>query len=161
MSLTRFGVSIDSSLLKKFDRKIKEKGYTNRSEAFRDMIRDSFIQEKIESGSASMVGTVTLIFSHHEMVGGQLQGDSSFISKQADQRFRQRSFREISCPGDVQIEARSIFEQHHGVRRVVDITDAVIARWTGPHRLENVVFHAAAEFIADFPQHLFDSGKLE
>ena len=67
MSLTRFGVSIDSSLLKKFDRKIKEKGYTNRSEAFRDMVRDSFIQEKIESGSALMVGTVTLIFSHHEM----------------------------------------------------------------------------------------------
>ncbi|GAG86428.1 unnamed protein product [marine sediment metagenome] len=37
--ITRFGVSIDHNLLKKFDRSIHKKGYKNRSEALRDLIR--------------------------------------------------------------------------------------------------------------------------
>ncbi len=36
--LVRFGVSMDSKLLKQFDKYIKEKGYMNRSEAIRDLI---------------------------------------------------------------------------------------------------------------------------
>ena len=67
MPLSRFGVSIDASLLKKFDKKIKEKGYTNRSEAFRDMIRESFVEESIANGSTPMVGTVTIVYNHHEL----------------------------------------------------------------------------------------------
>ena len=67
MPLSRFGVSIDSSLLAKFDKKIKEKGYTNRSEAFRDMIRESFVEESIANGTTHMVGTLTIIYNHHEL----------------------------------------------------------------------------------------------
>ena len=46
--ITRFGVSIKPDLLKAFDRGIKKKGYTNRSEAIRDIIRKNLIQERIE-----------------------------------------------------------------------------------------------------------------
>jgi CopG family nickel-responsive transcriptional regulator len=67
MGLKRFGVSIDSNLLKKFDKQIKQKGYSNRSEAFRDMIRESFLQEDIKKGKGEMVGSVTIIYNHHEM----------------------------------------------------------------------------------------------
>ena len=41
--LTRFGVSLESSLLEKFDRLNEEKGYKNRSEAIRDLIREKFV----------------------------------------------------------------------------------------------------------------------
>ena len=37
--LSRIGVAIDSELLDKFDQLISKRGYTNRSEAFRDLIR--------------------------------------------------------------------------------------------------------------------------
>ncbi|MCK4423771.1 MAG: ribbon-helix-helix protein, CopG family, partial [Candidatus Omnitrophica bacterium] len=37
--LTRFGVSLEKDLLDKFDKLIKQKNYTNRSEAIRDLIR--------------------------------------------------------------------------------------------------------------------------
>ncbi len=67
MGLTRFGVSVDSALLKKFDKRIQEKGYSNRSEAFRDLIRQSFVEDEIEKGSGEMVGTVTIVYNHHEM----------------------------------------------------------------------------------------------
>jgi CopG family nickel-responsive transcriptional regulator len=37
--LSRIGVAIDSDLLARFDRFIARQGYTNRSEAFRDLVR--------------------------------------------------------------------------------------------------------------------------
>ena len=63
--LARIGVAIDSLLLRKFDRLIEERGYTNRSEAFRDLIRDNLIQKSWESPDADVVGTVTLVYDHH------------------------------------------------------------------------------------------------
>jgi CopG family transcriptional regulator, nickel-responsive regulator len=61
----RFGISIDSKLLDNFDRLIEHKGYLNRSEALRDLIRASLIEVKWEEGEEEMVGTVTLVYNHH------------------------------------------------------------------------------------------------
>ncbi|HHT9133139.1 MAG TPA: nickel-responsive transcriptional regulator NikR, partial [Candidatus Tripitaka californicus] len=63
--LTRFGVSLSSKLLKDFDGLIARKGYTNRSEALRDLIRDSLVQAEWEAGDKETVGTVTLVYNHH------------------------------------------------------------------------------------------------
>lgn len=64
-SLSRVGVSIDSELLNKFDSYIAGRGYENRSEAFRDLIRDRLVESAVISPSALVVGTVTLIYDHH------------------------------------------------------------------------------------------------
>jgi len=63
--LSRIGVAIDSDLLRKFDRLIAERGYTNRSEAFRDLIRDELVQKNWSSPDSHVVGTVTLVYDHH------------------------------------------------------------------------------------------------
>src|SRR5262249_55603854 len=63
--LSRIGVAIDSDLLQKFDDLIEGRGYTNRSEAFRDLIRDAMIEHKAERGDSVVVGTVTLVYDHH------------------------------------------------------------------------------------------------
>ncbi len=63
--LSRIGVAIDSELLEKFDALIQKKGYTNRSEAFRDLIRDDLVREETASPDADVVGTITLIYDHH------------------------------------------------------------------------------------------------
>lgn len=63
--LSRIGVAIDTELLEKFDALIAQRGYTNRSEAFRDLIRDDLVQKHWESPEASVVGTVTLVYDHH------------------------------------------------------------------------------------------------
>lgn len=65
MSLSRIGVSIDSDLLERFDGYIGAKGYENRSEAFRDLIRDRLVGSAVIAPSALVVGTVTLIYDHH------------------------------------------------------------------------------------------------
>jgi CopG family nickel-responsive transcriptional regulator len=63
--LSRIGVAIDSELLDKFDRLIEQRGYTNRSEAFRDLIRDELVQKAWEGPENNVVGTVTLVYDHH------------------------------------------------------------------------------------------------
>jgi CopG family nickel-responsive transcriptional regulator len=62
--ITRFGVSLDGRLLAKFDRLIGRKGYRNRSEAIRDLIRDSLVREQWELGDTEAVGTLTLVYDH-------------------------------------------------------------------------------------------------
>jgi len=62
--VTRFGVSLDQTLLGQFDRVIARKGYTNRSEAIRDLIRESRVREQWELGSDEVVGTLTLVYNH-------------------------------------------------------------------------------------------------
>ncbi|MGD0913872.1 MAG: nickel-responsive transcriptional regulator NikR [Terracidiphilus sp.] len=63
--LSRIGIALDSDLLKRFDRSIQKRGYTNRSEAFRDLIRDRLVNERTAAPDATVVGTVTLIYDHH------------------------------------------------------------------------------------------------
>ena len=64
-SITRFGVSIESQLIKKFDALIARKGYATRSEAIRDMIRDTLVEREWESGEHETVGTITVVYNHH------------------------------------------------------------------------------------------------
>jgi len=64
-NLVRFGVSIDEKLLDRFDRHILEKGYVNRSEAIRDLIRDALVIDQIQDSEANSFGTLTIIYNHH------------------------------------------------------------------------------------------------
>lgn len=64
-NVVRFGVSIEERLLERFDALIAEKAYVNRSEALRDLIRASLVEEQWEKDEGEVVGTVTLVYDHH------------------------------------------------------------------------------------------------
>lgn len=65
--LVRFGVSMDRPLLEHLDRLVAEKGYPNRSEAIRDLVRASLVQEEWQRADPSqeVAGAVTLVYDHH------------------------------------------------------------------------------------------------
>ena len=63
--LFRFGISLPKDLLDKFDKLIKAKNYSNRSEAFRDLIRQELVKEEWKAGT-EVVGAVTLVYDHHK-----------------------------------------------------------------------------------------------
>jgi len=65
-NITRFGVSIEPELLDKFDKMIKKKGYVNRSEAIRDIIRAHLVIEHVKNPSAEVISTLTIIYDHHQ-----------------------------------------------------------------------------------------------
>ncbi len=64
--LSRIGIAIDSDLLERFDASIGEQGYTNRSEAFRDLVRDRLIRQRTQVPGQDVVGTLTLVYDHHQ-----------------------------------------------------------------------------------------------
>jgi CopG family nickel-responsive transcriptional regulator len=63
--LARFGISIEQPLLDRFDDLIARKGYVNRSEAIRDLIRNALVEDAWQQGDGPTVGTVTLVYDHH------------------------------------------------------------------------------------------------
>ena len=63
--LRRFSVSLEEELLEQFDSYIRERGYVNRSEAVRDLIRKEVISEEWEQ-DGDVAGVVTLVYNHHQ-----------------------------------------------------------------------------------------------
>lgn len=63
--VVRFGVSMEEELAKKFDNLLSKKGYSNRSEAIRDLIRNSLVDEEWEEGK-EIAGAILFVYNHHK-----------------------------------------------------------------------------------------------
>lgn len=63
--ITRFGVSMDAELLADFDELIRQRGYANRSEALRDLVREQLVQREWEE-DVEVVGVIVLLYDHHQ-----------------------------------------------------------------------------------------------
>lgn len=70
--LVRFGISMNAQLLAQFDQAIARRGYNNRSEAIRDLIRAYLVEEQWKDLDAEVAGTVTLVYDHHSAVSQAL-----------------------------------------------------------------------------------------
>ncbi len=62
----RFTVSLPPALMRQLDAMTAEKGYTNRSLAIADMIRDQIVEHRQKTGSEEIAGTITLVYDHHK-----------------------------------------------------------------------------------------------
>ncbi len=69
--LKRIGISLEEDLLEKFDVLIEERGYTNRSEAVRDLIRNELVQKEWTDSQHVNMGVAVLVYDHHKMDLGQ------------------------------------------------------------------------------------------
>jgi len=61
----RFGVAMEKGLLEKFDRLILNRGYANRSEAIRDLVREDLVKKQWQ-GNKEIAGAITMIYEHHK-----------------------------------------------------------------------------------------------
>ena len=61
--VVRFGVSLPGDLSKRFDGLIKKKGYPNRSEAIRELIREELVSREWAKGE-NVAGSITLVYDH-------------------------------------------------------------------------------------------------
>jgi CopG family nickel-responsive transcriptional regulator len=64
--VARFTVSLPGDLLEQLDAMTSEKGYTNRSLAVADMIRDELVEHRQQRGLDEIAGTITLVYDHHK-----------------------------------------------------------------------------------------------
>lgn len=64
--LERVSISLEKPLLKKLEKLIAGSKYENRSEFIRDLIRGQLVQNEWETSNAEVIGTVTMIYDHHQ-----------------------------------------------------------------------------------------------
>ena len=69
--LTRFGVSVNSDLLVKFDSVLKNQNYSTRSNAIEDFMRQTIVNCELSNDSSQVVGSINIIYDHHrrELLG--------------------------------------------------------------------------------------------
>ncbi|MFW6383749.1 MAG: nickel-responsive transcriptional regulator NikR [Nanoarchaeota archaeon] len=65
-NVVRKGIAFENKQLKEFDKLIKKRGYKNRSEAIRDIIRKELIEESISTPEKKMMASLTIVFDHHK-----------------------------------------------------------------------------------------------
>jgi len=63
--LIRFGISMEKELLERLDQEIVKRGYPNRSEAIRDLIRNQLVELDWSRDEEEVAGTITIIYNHH------------------------------------------------------------------------------------------------
>jgi CopG family nickel-responsive transcriptional regulator len=63
--LARVTISLEEPLLAAFDKLIAARGYANRSEAIRDLIRDRLVKEQGEADATEQVAVVSIVYDHH------------------------------------------------------------------------------------------------
>jgi CopG family nickel-responsive transcriptional regulator len=64
--LVRFSVSLEADLLEQFDRFCKEGRFATRSEAIRQLLRDTLTTHAWESDAQDAAATLTLVYDHHK-----------------------------------------------------------------------------------------------
>jgi len=104
-SLIRFGVSLDKSLLEAFDALIRSKGYSNRSEALRDLIREELVRREWMEGKV-VAGTITFVYDHHTR---ELTGKITSLQHDA---------------GDIVISTQHVHLDHHNCLEVIVVKGA-------------------------------------
>lgn len=64
--LKRFSVSMEEDLLRKFDHLVSIQGYQNRSEAVRDLVRQTIVNQSYDDTNQMIAGSVLLFYDHHQ-----------------------------------------------------------------------------------------------
>jgi CopG family nickel-responsive transcriptional regulator len=72
VKLTRTALAIDSDMLEKFDAWMVRHGYTNRSQAVRELVRNALIQEEWGDPKAQVVGALSIIYDHAHALAQEL-----------------------------------------------------------------------------------------
>lgn len=65
--MERFTISMDDQLFKQFDEVVQARGYYNRSEAIRDLIREYLENSRLQKDNKGYcIATLSYIYNHHE-----------------------------------------------------------------------------------------------
>jgi len=65
--MQRITITLDDDLVEQFEQYLGERGYANRSEAFRDLVRERLESERLIRGrDGDCLATLTYVFNHHQ-----------------------------------------------------------------------------------------------
>jgi len=71
----RVALSLDGALLRKFSEWMDSRGYSNRSEAIRDLMRATLVEEEWKAGPREAMAVVAIVYDHESMELSQKLAD--------------------------------------------------------------------------------------
>ncbi len=63
--ISRFSVSLEADLLEAFDKYVRDGAFATRSEAIRQLLRQSLTRDAFEGDDRPVTATLTLVYDHH------------------------------------------------------------------------------------------------
>ncbi|AMV23814.1 Putative nickel-responsive regulator [Gemmata sp. SH-PL17] len=63
--LTRFSVSLEADLLEEFDKFVRDGSFATRSEAIRQLLRQTLTRDAFDANDQPVTATLTLVYDHH------------------------------------------------------------------------------------------------
>jgi len=63
--LTRFSVSLEADLLEEFDKYVQDGAFATRSEAIRQLLRQTLTRDAFEGDDRPVTATLTIVYDHH------------------------------------------------------------------------------------------------
>jgi CopG family nickel-responsive transcriptional regulator len=81
-NVTRIGVSLEPELLEVFDRQVDRAGYKSRSEALRDLVRASLVEDK-RKADEEVIGSLMVLYDHDEV-----HSEEGFVDVQHEAQHR-------------------------------------------------------------------------
>jgi CopG family transcriptional regulator, nickel-responsive regulator len=118
-TLARTTLAIDSKLLKDFDGWMARRGYSNRPEAVRDLIREALTQEEWADPKAEAVAVLSIIYDH----------DSRTLSKDLTS-VQHEEFHSIICSQHVHLDHHKCLEVillRGTAQRLRNVANAIIS----------------------------------
>ena len=137
-TVNRVSLALDDALLRQLDEKMAECGSKNRSEFVRELLRDYLVGEAWASAEAEMLGTITLLYNHHqrELCGKltELQHDSpvKILASTHVHLSHELCAEMIMAVGAPQ----ALHELHYQIRRVRGVLHATLSMSSSGNGLE-------------------------
>ena len=129
--MQRLTISLDDDIATAFDELIEKQGYRNRSEAFRDLLRERLAQETIGGGEGECVAVVSYAYDHHKR-----QLSSKMVERQHDHTSTVISTMHVHITHDKCVEA---VVMKGPVARVLDLARETVAQTGIEHGQINVI----------------------
>ena len=130
--LKRFGVSIEENLLSALDRYVRGKGYQNRSEALRDLVRKELVETAWEDENEEVAGAIIMVYDHHRndlvenLVNIQHDYHSIIISSQHVHLDHSNCLEIIAVKGKI----KKVFDLEARLKVAKGVKHAAVARST-------------------------------
>ncbi|MHC4984023.1 MAG: nickel-responsive transcriptional regulator NikR [Planctomycetota bacterium] len=117
--LTRTALAIDRKLLERFDAWTASHGYSNRSEAVRDIIRNTLIEAEWADPNAPVIAVLSIVFDHSKRRLAQEMTE-----------LQHEHHRAVLCSQHVHLDGRRCMEvviMQGKARALRRLSDAIIA----------------------------------
>jgi len=117
MQVKRFGVSLEEDILIKLDELVIKNKFPNRSQAIRYLIKNSLVEDKVDSNKI-VAGAIVIVYDHHKR-----ELNNNLMNVQHDYHDLILSTQHVHLEHDLCLETIAVKGKAH---KLLELSDSII-----------------------------------